>query len=144
MNNLGFIPLKREPILDSEWFNYQYTVNAGENETVYKTLTYVMLSLLFKANFKDAYGLKRGQCVVGSLKSAKEWNMSKTAVNRILTRLEKMGEIKCERKPGIGTTITLLKYDEYVLKPAKKGSKKKNEENEGGEYDHYFDDAVQF
>lgn len=131
MINSGFLPLMREPIMESEWFNHVRTIHAGmEQEHADKKLTYIMFQLLFKANFKDAYGLKRGQCVVGRLKASKEWDIAPSTIDYNLKKLEKMGEIKCESKPGVGTTITLLKYDEYIAKPMKKRTKNTTDSEE--------------
>ena len=137
MSNGNYVPFSREMPPDTTWYT-------NKN----KTLGFVMFALILDAKYKNGawngVSVNRGDVVFGRGKYATKLGMNEKTLAYSLVQLEKLGEIKVETKPGWNgyTKVSILKYNDYVAHI--KNKPKNKEENEGDNYDHYFDDAVQF
>ena len=99
----GFITLNRS-FMKWQWYDDERTKS-------------IFLHLLLTANYEESRWrgtlVKRGQRVITVRKLAEELNMSKSALGRILVRLEKSEDIIRERV-GNHTILTLKNYESYA------------------------------
>lgn len=110
-----------------------------------------MYTLILEAQYKKGawhgVSVNRGDVVIGIKKFADRLNMAEKTLAYSLEQLAQLGEIKLETKTGFNgyTKVSILNYDNYVPKlEYSKPKKQEQNEDEGGDYDHYFDDAVQY
>ena len=126
MNEFGnFVAFRRDVIKETTWYT-------NKN----KTLSFLMFALITDAKYRNGawHGIevKRGDVVLGISHYANALGMDRSTLAYNLKELEKLGAIKLETKKGFNgyTRVSVLHYDDYVMKPSGKEKPKENEKAE--------------
>lgn len=98
----GYIKLHRKMMM-WEWY---------KDITVARVFLHLLLTVNYEPQEWHGKTVQRGQRVTSYQELAKELEMSKSTIYRVLKKLEDTKEVRCET-PGRYTVITIINYDKY-------------------------------